>query len=275
MILVTGAGGMLGRDLMKVLGPEVRGADIGDFDITDRESTERLVLTLRPSVLVNVAAYTDVDGAESNRDTAFRVNGDGVRHLAESCRKTGTLLVQISTDYVFDGSKGSPYTEDDAVAPLSVYGDSKLKSEENARLAPEHLVVRTQWLYGHGGKNFVETMLRLAKEKEEVAVVDDQTGSPTSTVDLAIGIKALIDGGLRGTFHAVNGGWCSWCGFTRAIFEEAGETTRVRPMTTAELGRPAPRPLYSVLDCGKLAVDAGVRLPEWREALREYLKGRS
>jgi dTDP-4-dehydrorhamnose reductase len=274
MILVTGANGMLGKDLMKVLPGEVRGADIEEFDITDPQSVERLLLTLRPAVVVNAAAYTDVDGCETNPGAAFMVNGEGVGNLAETCRRIGASLVQVSTDYVFDGTKGAAYLEDDGVAPLSVYGNSKFLGEEKARLSPDHLIVRTQWLYGHGGKNFVQTMLRLGAERDELAVVDDQIGSPTTTLDLSRAIAALISGRCRGTYHAVNSGSCSWCGFARAIFEEAGAKVRVRAITTEELGRPAPRPRYSVLDCGKLARDTGVRLPEWREALKEYLKGR-
>jgi dTDP-4-dehydrorhamnose reductase len=182
--------------------------------------------------------------------------------------------VQVSTDYVFDGSKTSPWVEDDPTGPLSMYGMSKLAGEENARTNPAHLVVRTQWLYGLHGKNFVETMLRLAGEKDELAVVDDQIGSPTWTMDLSLAIRALLEKGCRGTYHAANAGSCSWNEFARAIFADAGLAVAVKPMTTAELGRPAPRPLYSVLDCGKLTRDTGFKPQSWGAALRQYLQQR-
>ena len=275
MILVVGANGMLGRDLMTVLPGELRGVDIGEIDITSPESVRTVLLTLKPDVVVNVAAYTDVDGCETNRDLAFAVNGDGVGHLARVSADIGAKLVQISTDYVFDGGKGSPYREDDPTGPLSVYGQSKLLGEQNARLNPDHLIIRTQWLYGLHGKNFVETMLRLAAERTELSVVDDQIGSPTWTVDLARAIRSLIEAGARGTYHAANSGYCSWNEFARAIFAETGMKIAVKPMSTTELNRPAPRPLYSTLDCGKLVRDTGFIPQGWCEALKTYLSLRS
>jgi dTDP-4-dehydrorhamnose reductase len=271
MILVVGAKGMLGQDLLKVLPGEVRGVDIDEIDITSPESVRKVLLTLKPQVVINSAAFTDVDGCETKTDMAMAVNGTGVRHLAEVSAQIGARLVQLSTDYVFDGMKPSPWIEGDLTGPLSVYGASKLAGEEYARLNPDHLVVRTQWLYGVHGKNFVETMLRLATEKQELAVVDDQIGSPTWTMDLSRAIRALLEKGCRGTYHAANAGTCSWNEFARAIFAEAGLSVTVNPMSTAELGRPAPRPLYSVLDCGKLARDTGFQPQPWREALRQYL----
>ncbi len=275
MILVVGANGMLGRDLMSVLTGELRGVDLGDIDITSPDSVRSTLVTLKPSVVVNVAAYTDVDGCEKNRDLACAVNGAGVGHLAKVCADIGAKLVQVSTDYVFDGGKGSPYREDDPTGPLSVYGESKLLGEQNARLNPDHLIIRTQWLYGLHGKNFVETMLRMAADRTELSVVDDQIGSPTWTLDLSLAIRALVDSGCRGTYHAANAGFCSWNEFARAIFAEAGVTMSVLPMTTTELNRPAPRPLYSTLDCGKLIEDTGFIPQGWRGALRSYLATRS
>ena len=271
MILVVGANGMLGHDLMKVLSGDIRGVDIGDIDITSIESVRRVLLTLKPAVIINAAAYTDVDGCETNREVAMRVNGEGVGNLAAIAGEIGARLVQISTDYIFDGSKGSPYLEDDLARPLSVYGESKLAGEINAGRVADHLIVRTQWLYGMHGKNFVETMLRLAGERDELAVVDDQIGSPTWTVDLSMAIRALLEKGCRGTYHAVNAGHCSWNAFAGAIFAEAGLTIKVNPLSTVELDRPAPRPLYSTLDCGKLYRDTGFRPQPWRDALRKYL----
>lgn len=272
MILVVGANGMLGRDLVALLGDRGHGIDIADIDITAPESVLTVIAALKPEVVINCAAYTDVDGCEGNTETAMAVNGEGVAYLAMACRDLGALLVQVSTDYVFDGGKGTPYVEDDAPHPVSVYGESKLAGEMNAAFCPEHLIVRTQWLYGLHGKNFVETMLRLGAEKDELAVVDDQIGSPTWTVDLAKAIVALIDGGCRGMYHAANSEYCSWNAFARAIFEESGLNVTVTPMTTTELDRPARRPLYSTLECSKLTGDTGFQPQPWRAALREYLK---
>jgi dTDP-4-dehydrorhamnose reductase len=272
MILVIGAHGMLGHDLMQTLAGDVRGVDAGELDITSLESVRRALLTLKPAVVINSAAFTDVDGCESNREHAMQVNGEGVANLARVTREIGARLVQISTDYVFDGGKGSPYREDDTVNPLSVYGASKLAGESNARLAQDFLIVRTQWLYGVNGKNFVETMLRLAGERSEISVVDDQIGSPTWTRDLALAIGALLKKGCSGIYHAANSGYCSWNEFARAIFSEAGLGITVKPLTTRELDRPAARPLYSALDCGRLTRDTGFRPEPWRDALRNYLK---
>ena len=272
MILVVGANGMLGRDLMAQLGNRGQGVDIADIDITSPESVFKVIGELKPEVIINCAAYTDVDGCESAADTAMAVNGEGVAYLAMACKDTGALLVHISSDYVFDGGKGTPYVENDAPCPLSVYGESKLAGEMNAAFSPEHLIVRTQWLYGINGKNFVETMLRMGAEKSELTVVDDQIGSPTWTVDLSHAIIALIDSGCRGVYHAANSEYCSWNGFSKAIFEESGLNVVVRPMTTTELNRPARRPLYSTLDCTKLSSETGYHPQSWRKALQEYMK---
>ena len=271
MILVVGANGMLGQDLLMLLGERARGVDIADIDITSLESVERVLKALRPSVVINCAAYTDVDGCEANVETAMQVNGEGVAYLAMVTREIGARLVQVSTDYVFDGGKGSPYEEYDLPKPLSIYGESKLAGEMNAAFNPDHLIVRTQWLYGLHGKNFVETMIRLAGEKDELSVVDDQTGSPTWTVDLARAIVALLDKQCSGIYHAANSGFCTWNDFARAIFEECGLKVTVKEMTTDELNRPARRPLYSTLDCGRLAQDTGFTPQPWRQALQCYL----
>jgi dTDP-4-dehydrorhamnose reductase len=275
MILVVGANGMLGRDMMALIGDAARGVDIDEIDITSLESTERILRTLKPKTVINCAAYTDVDGCETNVETAMQVNGEGVAHLAMASREIGARLVHVSTDYVFDGGKGSPYVEDDAPCPLGIYGESKLAGELNAAFNPEHLIVRTQWLYGLHGKNFVETMLRLAGEKQELSVVDDQIGSPTWTVDLAHAIMALLRTGQSGIYHAANAGFCSWNEFAKTIFQEAGLPVKVNGMTTEELNRPARRPLYSTLDCSKLEQDAGFRPQPWRAALKAYLQLRN
>jgi len=272
MILVIGANGMLGHDLMKVLEGDVRGLDLPEIDITSLESVRRVLLTLKPKIIINAAAYTDVDGCEANVEQAMEVNGEGVGLLALTAREIGAKLVQISTDYVFDGSKGAPYLEDDPVGPLSIYGESKLAGELNAAMAPEYLIVRTQWLYGIHGKNFVETMLRLAGEKSELSVVDDQIGSPTWSYDLALAIKALLDKGCSGIYHAANSGYCSWKEFAETIFAAEGLKVKVNSMTTHELNRPAKRPLYSTLDCSKLTQASGFCPQAWQEALQGYLQ---
>lgn len=275
MILVVGSKGMLGQELMGLLGSAARGVDVGEIDITDLESVQRVLVTLKPAVVVNAAAYTDVDGCETRAELALQVNGEGVAHLAMITKEIGAKLVQVSTDYVFNGGKGSPYLEDDPPAPLSIYGESKLAGEMNAKYNPDHLIVRTQWLYGHAGKNFVETMLKLAGERSELTVVDDQVGSPTWTYDLALAIQALIEKGCRGTYHAANAGFVSWNGFAREIFRLAGLDVVVTPMSTAQLGRPAARPLYSTLDCGKLTQDTGFVPEPWQEAIKRYLELRT
>lgn len=272
MILVVGCKGMLGQELMGVFGSSARGVDVEEIDITDLSSVQRVLVTLKPTVVVNAAAYTDVDGCQTHAEQAMQVNGEGVAHLAMVSKEIGAKLVQVSTDYIFDGKKGSPYLEDDLCAPLSVYGESKLAGEMNTWFNPDHLIVRTQWLYGHAGKNFVETMMRLAGERDELTVVDDQVGSPTWTRDLALAIKALIEKGCSGTYHAANAGFVSWNGFAKEIFRLAGLDVTVKPMTTAELDRPAPRPLYSTLDCTKLAHDTGFTPQPWQEALKRYME---
>lgn len=272
MILVVGAKGMLGQDLLSLLGERGRGVDLPDIDITDMISVQQVLTALKPKVVVNCAAYTDVDGCESNAETAMQVNGEGVAFLALVTREIGAKLVQVSTDYVFDGSKGSPYKEEDFQKPLNIYGESKLAGELNVDINPDNLLVRTQWLYGLHGKNFVETMLKLGQEKSELTVVDDQTGSPTWTMDLAKGIIALIDKDCRGTYHCANSGHTTWNGFAKAIFEESNMAVQVIPMTTEQLNRPARRPLYSTLDCSKLLAATGFEPQPWHDALRQYLK---
>jgi dTDP-4-dehydrorhamnose reductase len=274
MILVAGCRGMLGSDLLELFGSEARGVYRDELDITDPVSIAATLEKFRPRVVINAVAFTDVDRCETEAAAALRVNGEGVANLAAATRSAGSKLVQISSDYVFAGNNGTPYLEDDPVDPMSSYGRSKLAGEESARINPDHLVIRTQWLYGRHGKNFVETMLRLAAEKDEIGVVDDQIGSPTWTRELSLAIRALVAHDCRGTYHAANSGWCSWYEFARAIFEERGLGVKLKPITTRELGRPAPRPAYSVLDCGKLFSDTGLRMDNWRRALRNYLKER-
>lgn len=248
--LVTGAGGMLGRDVLEVLsGDDVTGLTRAELDITDAAAVSAAVSGV--DVVVNAAAWTDVDGAEAAEEAATRTNGLGPRVLAEACRAAGARLVQVSTDYVFDGQASTPYAEDAPLAPRSAYGRSKAAGERAVRdvLPDAAYVVRTAWLYGEHGGSFVRTMTRLEAEKETLDVVDDQRGQPTWSLDVARQIAALVRAEAPGgTYHATSSGETTWCGLARAVFEELGaDPSRVRPTTTDRFPRPAPRPAYSVL----------------------------
>ena len=273
-VLVTGAKGQLGVELLDVLRREhdVVGLDVPELDITKSEAT-RVIADARPAWVVHAAAWTDVDGCERDPERANLVNGEGTRRVAEACRAVGAGLVYLSTDYVFDGRKGAPYLETDPVSPLSAYARSKVAGEEAVRaVAPRWTIARTAWLFGVSGKNFVKTIVEKAAAGGPLRVVDDQVGSPTYARDLAEAIAQLVSRGLTGTYHLTNAGSCSWYAFTHAIVEEAGLShVAVTPMTTAELGRPAPRPALSVL-ANHAWVAAGMRpLRPWREALSAML----
>ena len=274
---------MLGRDLVQVLRSsshddgalesEVIGLDIDEIDIRVERDTVERIDNLKPDIVINVAAYTDVDGCESEKEKAFAINAEGMRHVALGASRCGAKVVYLSTDYVFDGKKREPYLEDDPPAPLNVYGWSKLKGEQYVReLSENGLIIRTQWLYGKYGKNFVFTILRLAREKDVLSIVDDQAGAPTYTVDLSRVISVLIQKGARGIFHVVNSDICSWHAFSKAILELSGISgVEVFPISSETLGRPAPRPSYSALDTGKLKQETGMVLRPWKEALKEFL----
>lgn len=275
---------MLGRDLVEELrsswgaGPEptweVIAWDLEEIDIRDERQTIEAVERVRPTVLINVAAYTDVDGCEAEQEKAFAVNAEGMKHLALGARKSRAKVVYLSTDYVFDGSKGEPYLENDLPRPLNVYGLSKLQGERYVQtLAEDGLIIRTQWLYGKHGKNFVASVLRQAEEKKVLSIVDDQVGSPTFTVDLSKAISALIRHRVTGVFHVTNQGICSWYAFGEAVLKWSGRRdVRVVPLTTKELHRPARRPLYSALSGERLRRETGISLRPWQEALRDYLR---
>jgi dTDP-4-dehydrorhamnose reductase len=274
-VLVTGAKGQLGVELLDVLRREheVVGLDLPELDITKPEAT-RVIGDARPAWVVHTAAWTDVDGCERDPERANLVNGEGTRRVAEACRAVGAGLVYLSTDYVFDGRKGAPYLETDPVSPLSAYARSKVAGEEAVRaVAPRWTIARTAWLFGVSGKNFVKTIVEKAAVGGPLRVVDDQVGSPTYARDLAQAIAQLVSRDLTGTYHLTNAGSCSWYAFTRAILEKAGLAhVVVTPMTTAELGRPAPRPGYSVL-ANHAWVLAGMQpLRPWPEALAAMLE---
>ncbi len=273
-ILIIGANGMLARDVIDALKAEHELAvcDHPDIDICRADSVMPFLDRHQPDWVLNCAAYTDVDGAETNWDMAFAVNGNGPGILARACRTQGILLCHISTDFVFDGRAQEPYCETDSVGPLSVYGQSKLAGEQQVQETfDDYLIVRTSWLFGHGGHNFVKTICRLAAERPVVQVVDDQRGSPTSTVDLAAILKVALEKNLRGIYHACNTGVCSWFEFAHEAVELAGLDGRVEPVTSEYMPRPAPRPAFSAMNCSKISRDCGLHIRHWREALRDYI----
>lgn len=271
-ILLVGSSGMLGRELLdegRRRGHEIAClAGTAACDVVSRESVDHALRRVgRPDVILNAAAYTNVDGAESDEARATAVNGDGPGHLAAAAAELDALLVHFSTDYVFDGRARRPYRPDDPVAPAGAYGRSKLRGEEAIRDAEaEHLILRTAWLYAPHGKNFLRTMLSLFRVKNRLEVVTDQRGRPTACLDLARLAFDLVDAGARGTLHACNGGDGSWYEFAHAIARAVGADTRIEPTTTEFMPRPAPRPAYSVLDLDD-AIDLVGPPRHWRDAL--------
>jgi dTDP-4-dehydrorhamnose reductase len=274
-LLVTGAAGMLGRDVMLAAGNaghDVVGYGRAELDITDAAGLAKKFDLERPDVVINCAAWTDVDGAEAEEQAAFGVNGTGAGNVAAAAAEVGASVVYVSSDYIFDGTKAAPYVESDQVAPLSAYGRTKLAGEEATIAANKrHFVVRSAWLFGIGGPNFVETMLRLATSGNEVLVVRDQVGSPTYTWHLAYGIVRLIEGIEFGIHHMAAAGQCSWYEFAREIFEQAKVECKVLSITTEEFGRPAPRPPFSALTSQR---EHAIRLPTWQDGLAGYLAQR-
>jgi len=277
-VLVTGARGMLGTELALALRgtAEVVAVDVEDFDVRDADETSAAIAGIHPDVVVNCAAYTDVDGAETDRELAFAVNAAGAGNVARGAAIAGARVLHISTDYVFDGTKREPYLEGDEPAPLNVYGESKLAGErEVAQRTAEHLIVRTSWLYGRAGGNFVETILSLAEREDTLRVVVDQVGTPTYARDLAVILKQLVSGAATGVVNATNSGSCSWFGFARTILEAAGKSgVSVLPVGTATFPRPARRPTNSLLDLRRLVSIIGWEPRPWREALTEYIAER-
>ena len=274
-LYVIGAGGMLGRDVVLAAenaGHEVRGFDRIALDIADTEKLNRRFTLDRPDAVVNCAGWTDVDGAEEDPEAAFLANETGAANVAAAAAEAGAKVLYVSTDYVFDGTKGSPYVETDVPAPLSVYGQSKLAGEQaTARANSRSFVVRTSGLYGIGGSNFVDTMLRLGRSSGKALVVHDQVTSPTYTWHLAYGMVRLLDSDTFGLHHMAAGGHCSWYDFAREIFERANLEVVTLGATTEMLGRRAPRPAFSALESGILHA---IELPDWRDGLTSYLAQR-
>ena len=277
-ILITGAAGMLGRDVtdaVRAAAHEPVALTRADCDISDPAAVSAAVARARPDAVVNCAAWTDVDGAESHEEAALAANGSGPGRVAAAAAAAGAWTVHLSTDYVFDGTKRSPYLESDATGPLSAYGRTKLAGEQAvAKAAPgAHTIVRSSWLFGIHGRSFPATMLRLAAARDELTVVDDQLGAPTFTGDLAAALVALAEQPVGGVLHVAAAGECSWCGFARAIVAASphAETTTVRAITSAEYPTPAPRPAYSVLRSERGAPV----LRDWRAGLADYMTARA
>jgi dTDP-4-dehydrorhamnose reductase len=274
--LIFGATGLLGKALMKTwAGDEVRGLGSKEADIRDEAQVKAAIAQFQPDWIVLSAAYTDVDGCESNRELAFDVNAKGAANVARAAREHAAKLLFISTDYVFDGTKTSPYEVTDPRNPRAVYGRSKAQAEEELqRILPECCIARTSWLYGVGGKCFPDTILKAAATRPHLDVVNDQRGSPTFTNDLAGAIIQLCRKNARGMVHVTNAGDCTWFDFARQVVAGAGLSTEVRPTTTDKFPRPAERPKYSVLSPASLHAYS-IRLPDWRNGLQRYLQERA
>jgi dTDP-4-dehydrorhamnose reductase len=272
-LLITGAAGMLGQDVVTAAtnaGHDVVALTRRDLDITNSDAVRHAVLDASPEAVINCAAWTDVDGAEAAEDEATAVNGVGAGILASAATGAGAHLVHVSTDYVFGGDATAPYVESDEVGPATAYGRSKLHGEAAVReAAPRHAIVRAAWVFGPGGKNFVDTMLRLAGERDEVKVVDDQIGCPTYTGHLAIALVEIAERSLDGTMHVAGGGQCSWYDLAQAAFEATGADVQLQSCSSADFASATPRPAYSVLITER---DDVPRLPDWREGLAAHLQ---
>ena len=280
LIVITGKNGQLGSEL-QLLAPSF--AHVYDFlfadrallDLSSNESIELFCSQHKPAVVINCAAYTAVDKAETDRDVAFQINAVAVGKLAAFCKTVGALFITVSTDYVFDGLANRPYREDDLTNPQGVYGASKLAGEKEAVLLnPDAVIIRTSWVYSSFGKNFVKTILRLLQEKPSVSVVDDQIGSPTYAADLAVAILEIISlkSWKPGVYHFSNEGEISWCTFAKAIAALTHSNTPIQAITTAEFPTPAKRPAWSVLDKSKIKAVYGIKIRPWKESLADCLE---
>ena len=271
-ILITGARGQLGHALQQTLsGENLILKDLPEFDLTQSDSESQIVAA-RPSVILHAGGYTNVVGAEREPDRALAVNAQGTSFVASAAAALNARLIYVSTDYVFDGTKATPYREEDVPHPINVYGQSKHEGEISALTGcSDTLVVRTAWLYGHAGNNFVKTIMRLASEKPFLEVVGDQRGCPTNADDLALVLKDLLTSDMRGICHVTNTGDCTWYEFAKAIVRFMDLSTPVRPITTAHAGRLAKRPAYSVLAQGRLGTIRAL-LPPWQDALARFMR---
>ncbi|NPA68469.1 MAG: dTDP-4-dehydrorhamnose reductase [Chlorobi bacterium] len=281
-ILITGANGQLGNEIKKISNNfkyfDFIFTDVDDLDITDIKKIEDFYYSQKFDFIVNCAAYTAVDKAETEPEIAEKINAFAVKNLAEISRENKIPLVHISTDYVFDGKSKIPYKEDDAVNPQSVYGKTKLKGEEFAKTAYEYFIIRTSWLYSSFGNNFVKTILRLGREREELKIVSDQTGSPTYAEDLAFAVLKMLQkisgfsGSYSGIYHFSDEGSCSWYEFAKEITKISGIDCNILPISTEEYPVPAKRPEYSLLDKSKIKTTFDIDIPFWKDSLKRCLK---
>ncbi|PEE78048.1 dTDP-4-dehydrorhamnose reductase [Priestia megaterium] len=278
-VLITGANGQLGKELVELFSEkcfEVYGFGRDKMDITNQEQVQEIIYTLKPDIVIHSAAHTKVDLAESEPEQAFLINGYGTRNVAVATERVGAKLVYVSTDYVFDGTGNTPYNEFAPTSPLGVYGRSKLAGENFVRdFHSKFFIVRTSWVYGKHGANFVKTMLKLGEEQKELSVVSDQIGCPTYTLDLANSILEIVVTEKYGVYHVSNSGSCSWYEFAKAIFEEAGMAVKVNPCTTKDFPRPAARPSYSVFNHMSLQLNGFQHPRGWRDGLSHFLSEQS
>ena len=275
-IMITGCNGQLGREMNRFYAGnteiELINTDVDELDITNVDAVMKFAKEVQPYAIVNCAAYTAVDACETNQDVAFKVNAIGPRNLAIAARETGAKILHVSTDYVFDGTKETPYYESDPICPQSVYGSTKAEAEKMVQqMADRFYILRTAWLYGDG-KNFAKTMLRLAETNDVVKVVGDQFGTPTSAYELTKSIDSLLFTDNYGLFHATCEGSCNWAEFAQEIFRLAGKNTKVQAITTAEYGAPANRPAHSVLENYMFKMTNGYMFADWHDAIEKYLR---
>lgn len=272
-VLITGAGGMVGRALARELTArhEVKALTHAQLDVSDPGAVETAVAGFRPHVIAHLGAWTDVDGCELDPAKAMRVNGDGTANVVKSARRHHCRVLYVSTDYVFDGTATSPIQEEAQTHPINAYGRSKLAGEEAVKTLPEHYIVRTSWVFGEGGKNFVDTIARVAFEKDTIEMVEDQLGCPTYAADLAEALAKILESRFFGIFHVTNDTECTWYVFAQQILKLVGSEARLTPVESSSLDRPAPRPRYSVLGNFRLHHVLAHRTRTWREALAEYL----
>lgn len=275
-VLVTGVKGQLGHDMVNELakrGHTPIGVDVEEMDITDAAAVEKEMRKDGLDAVIHCAAYTAVDAAEDNQEICMRVNAEGTRNIARICRDLDIKMVYISTDYVFDGEGERPWEPDDARNPLNVYGESKYQGELAVEeYLDKYFIVRIAWVFGVNGKNFIKTMLRLAENHKEINVVDDQTGSPTYTYDLAVLLADMVETEKYGRYHATNEGLCTWYEFAKEIFTQAGVEVKVNPVSSEEFPAKAKRPHNSRMEKGKLTQNGFRRLPPWQDALKRYLE---
>jgi dTDP-4-dehydrorhamnose reductase len=278
-ILLLGHKGMLGSDLLSQLSfhNQVVGMDREEIDITSATECKKAVDDEKPDIIINAAADTNVDACETNKEGCFAVNAEAVKNIAEACRKKNIKIIHFSTDYVFDGKSRDPYKEDHACNPINVYAASKLAGEEYLqKMSKNYILIRTAWLYGKNGQNFVRTILENSKTTSKLEVVDDQIGSPTYARDLSVAVDLLIEKNITGIFHLTNRGYCSWFEFAVKILQMAGITgVQVMPIKSDKLLRPAKRPAYSVLSMQKFNSVTGKIMQPWQLALQDYLKKRN